>query len=917
MRCPRCLFTGEWINGLCPQCGYKPENVFIDSLHQRTPSPTTPPPITPPSFRSSVITPLPITPSPSSSITKRPITSPLIHQKTLMRGEVLAQGRYRLTEPISLPKNQHEQGEAWLATDAQSSRQKVLVRKIEFPPDIKKNTQQVAHSIATRFQQLSSHAGFPSVIDVFQEQGSHYLVLQHPTGETLALLINEQGGALPERDVAEYGRQLCKLLSVLANQQPPLTHGGISPQTIMVNPETREVFLILLPLFPLQPLPKDNTVPGYFAPEQARGSTLPSSDLYSLAATLHHAVTGYDPQERLAFFHPPARRLNPAVTREMEAILARELRLSASQRYLQPDDMQKELSALIASYPPVKEISHRQKNNIQLYPQSPLTSKNNRGIAIIIGSCLILLFLLLATAPFFFKSPNSNSSTIATRAAQQAAFNIELKQEMQSFQKKGIGVSDGQLVFDTYPGLVDVNLKQQAATASQQGNTSGAVDFLNQAVNADPTDGEAQIYNENMHIQQDNSPYVTLAVGLPIDGSASDLESDREQLEAVYLAQYETNSRNLLPHGLKLRVLIAKSGANNANVATVAQFIANRVLKAGNLDHLIGVVGWYNSTQTIDARDIIASAHLPLVAQTASSVKLSGSSPYFFRVAPPDNVQGQALGTLLVSQLNAKKILVLSDSTDSYSVSLANAVAGRITTLGGSFITGTFTENKTTVDQYQQIVENNANSSTPADAIFLAGFNVDGVRLAHAVGNAARANPINNQLSQLKVVGGDAIDSGLLLGQGNSVDVAIASSYQQDMRRLIFTTFADFNEWNALNVPQSQQPIFFNDWKLMYQSSLLSSNAPNPAYNGLMIYDAVGVFVDAAKLTRGSITGDAVHNALTTLGKGKVPAYQGVSGRIMFDNQGNPVNKAVVILTVQQAQQGNAIVIQQVLGSFN
>jgi hypothetical protein len=37
----------------------------------------------------------------------------------------------------------------------------------------------------------------------------------------------------------------------------------------------------------------------------------------------------------------------------------------------------------------------------------------------------------------------------------------------------------------------------------------------------------------------------------------------------------------------------------------------------------------------------------------------------------------------------------------------------------------------------------------------------------------------------------------------------------------------------------------------------------------------------------------------------------------MFDNQGNPVNKAVVILTIQQGNNGNnAIVIQQVVGTF-
>jgi hypothetical protein len=66
---------------------------------------------------------------------------------------------------------------------------------------------------------------------------------------------------------------------------------------------------------------------------------------------MYHAVTGYDPCERIASFHPPARRLNPAVTIQMERILARQLSLSKSQRYAHPSEMQEDLASLIASYP--------------------------------------------------------------------------------------------------------------------------------------------------------------------------------------------------------------------------------------------------------------------------------------------------------------------------------------------------------------------------------------------------------------------------------------------------------------------------------------------------------------------------------------------------------------------------------------
>jgi serine/threonine protein kinase len=135
--------------------------------------------------------------------------------------------------------------------------------------------------------------------------------------------------------------------------QPPIVHGSINPETIIVSPDGRRVSLNHIPLFrPVTPSGGGElSSSGYYAPEQVRGEVDPSSDLYALAATMHHAVTGYHPQERLAFFHPPVRRLNPAVSPQMEVILTRQLSLSKSQRYAHPSEMQSELAALIASYP--------------------------------------------------------------------------------------------------------------------------------------------------------------------------------------------------------------------------------------------------------------------------------------------------------------------------------------------------------------------------------------------------------------------------------------------------------------------------------------------------------------------------------------------------------------------------------------
>jgi ABC-type branched-subunit amino acid transport system substrate-binding protein/serine/threonine protein kinase len=898
MRCPRCGFDGEFVGGGCTRCGYGRNTMSSGPVR--------------------------LTVQRSSS-TSMPLT---LH--TLMRGDVLRQGRYRLIERLTLPENQQGQGAAWLASDAQLSSRRVVIREVAVPEGSPADKERVVRSIASRLAELGQNPGLPNVIEVFNERDTYYIVLQQPEGESLASLLKQQGGALPEYIVAEYGRQLCEILFVLSSQQPPLVHGSINPSTIIVSPDGRRVSLIHMPLFPPKEAQtgKEKGSSGYLAPEQARGTAEPASDLYALAATLHHAVTGYDPHERMAFFHPPARRLNPAVTPGMEEILAQALRLSSQQRYAHADDMRRDLTNLIESYPIQKEqltsvTDPLGLNAAQIRARRRDSSSLDIGIFAAIG-VLVLLAVLFVT---MFQVVNvSNPANVAqqnakaTLVAQQqtAAVNTELALEMQSFQKKGIGVSDGRLVFDTYTGRNDVDLKKKAAQAMQQNNWSSSANYFTSAISADPTDGEAQIYNEDLHILQSGVSYVTIVLGLAVDNSVVDFLLARTEMQGAFLAQREINTGRMLPHGVQLRILIDNSGANAADVTTAAQFIANRVAKTGNADHIIAVVGWPSSSQTINARDIVASVHLPIVSETASSVKLSGSSSDFFRVSPPDNLQGDTLGKYAVQQLQSRTILVMRDPADQYSASLADAFTASVKSLNATAINDpadNFTESATTVAQYEKIVLDARAKNV--GTLFLAGLDVDAVRLAHAVGELLRARPNDLLLANFRILCGNAVDTNLLLGQGSDPDATIASTFPQDMQRLTFTAFSHPDEWTFLGYPKNQQPSFFANWVSIFQSSTVAAdNAPAPGNDAILTHDAVAVIAKAASYVQGPLTGQAVRDALASLGRGNIPAYQGVSGRILFDPQGNPIDKVIVVLGIKANGNTNSIDLIQVAGQF-
>jgi serine/threonine protein kinase len=64
---------------------------------------------------------------------------------------------------------------------------------------------------------------------------------------------------------------------------------------------------------------------GYAPPEQYMGKTEPRSDLYSLAATIHHLLTGRDPQLEPPFSFPQLRDLNPAISKQTADVVMRAL----------------------------------------------------------------------------------------------------------------------------------------------------------------------------------------------------------------------------------------------------------------------------------------------------------------------------------------------------------------------------------------------------------------------------------------------------------------------------------------------------------------------------------------------------------------------------------------------------------------
>jgi neutral amino acid transport system substrate-binding protein len=98
------------------------------------------------------------------------------------------------------------------------------------------------------------------------------------------------------------------------------------------------------------------------------------------------------------------------------------------------------------------------------------------------------------------------------------------------------------------------------------------------------------------------------------------------------------------------------------------------------------VLGAESSSVTLNFVDTLAAAKITEVSPANTSPALSGYSPWYFRTAPPDTVQGNALGTL-ISQDGYTNIgfLVFNDS---YGIPLRDNVQKTVEAAGGNCVYG-------------------------------------------------------------------------------------------------------------------------------------------------------------------------------------------------------------------------------------
>lgn len=98
------------------------------------------------------------------------------------------------------------------------------------------------------------------------------------------------------------------------------------------------------------------------------------------------------------------------------------------------------------------------------------------------------------------------------------------------------------------------------------------------------------------------------------------------------------------------------------------------------------VVGAASSSVSLNFVDTLTDAKIVQVSPANTAVDLSGYSPYYFRTAPPDTIQGNALGTLITSDGYQKVAFLVFN--DTYGTGLRNYTQEAIEAAGGEVVYG-------------------------------------------------------------------------------------------------------------------------------------------------------------------------------------------------------------------------------------
>lgn len=276
----------------------------------------------------------------------------------------------------------------------------------------------------------------------------------------------------------------------------------------------------------------------------------------------------------------------------------------------------------------------------------------------------------------------------------------------------------------------------------------------------------------------------------------------------------------------------------------------------------LAVLGSYGSIYSLVASAHVEAAETPAIAMTNTNPLVTKNHPYYFRVCFVDSYQGVALARYVYEELKQKKAGLLVPENDDQAIAMASTFKNKLVEL---------TEDPEVISVYQKFKSGDKDFSAQLRAI--AG---SGVSTVFVTGDNTDALRILRQAEKLGL-GGITF-----LGDSDWADndfVKKAGSFTHNQEA--FSTLYSENE--AVTARSEE-------FLAAYNKKYGSEESPDAAT--ALGFDAYLILLEAIETAGEGADGRAVRDALL-----QIKDFEGVSGKISFDNVGDP-KKSVVINTI-------------------